>query len=79
MKKIVFVLSFMILTSPAYAVIYKWLDQTGTLNFSDDDARVPSDYRNSMVIGHRRDTDLHQQVTRPAEEFLSVVRRMEVP
>ena len=79
MKKIIFVLSFVILTSPASAVIYKWVDQTGRLNFTGDYARVSSDYRNSIVIGHRRGTDLHQQVTRPAEEFLSVVRRMEVP
>ena len=39
--------------------------------------RLPEQY--SIVIGHRRGTDLHQQVTRPAEEFLSVVRRTEVP
>ena len=48
MKKIILVLSFLVFTSPAHAVIYKWVDQKGALNFTDDYARVPPGYRDSV-------------------------------
>jgi hypothetical protein len=48
MKKLVFLLSLFILTSPASATIYKWVDQQGTINFADDLAKVPPDYRGSV-------------------------------
>ena len=48
MKKIILVLSFLIFASPAYAVIYKWIDQRGAMNFTDDYDRVPPEYRDSV-------------------------------
>ena len=48
MKKLIFLLFLFILTSPASASIYKWVDQQGTINFADDLAKVPPDYRSSV-------------------------------
>jgi hypothetical protein len=48
MKKLIFLLFLFILTSPASASIYKWVDQQGTIYFADDLAKVPPDYRSSV-------------------------------
>lgn len=46
MKKVIFVLSFLfIFASSASAVIYRWVDEKGVVNFSDDYSRVPPEYR----------------------------------
>ena len=48
MKKIILILSFLVLASPAWAIIYKWTDQRGTINFTDTYDNVPSAYRNTV-------------------------------
>ena len=49
MKKLIFILSFFfIFTSPASAAIYKWVDEKGVVNFTDDYSNVPPDYRNKV-------------------------------
>ena len=49
MKKLIFILSFLfIFTSSASAAIYKWVDEKGVVNFTDDYSKVPPDYRNNV-------------------------------
>jgi hypothetical protein len=45
MKKIILILSCLVLASPAWAIIYKWTDQKGTTNFTDNQENVPPGYR----------------------------------
>lgn len=47
MKKFILILSFLVFASPAGAVIYKWTDQKGTTNFTDNQDNVPPGYRDS--------------------------------
>jgi hypothetical protein len=47
MKKIILILSFLVFASPAWAIIYKWTDQKGTTNFTDNQDNVPPGYRDS--------------------------------
>jgi hypothetical protein len=49
MKKLIFILSFLfIFTSSASATIYKWVDEKGVVNFTDDYSNVGPDYRNKV-------------------------------
>ena len=48
MKKLLFILFILIFASSAWATIYRWVDEKGVVNFTDDDSRVPSDYRNKV-------------------------------
>jgi hypothetical protein len=49
MKKLIFILSFLfIFTSSASATIYKWVDEKGVANFTDDYSNVRPDYRNKV-------------------------------
>ena len=49
MKKLIFILSFLfIFTSSASATIYKWVDEKGVVNFTDDYSNVRPDYRNKV-------------------------------
>ena len=46
MKKFIFVLSFLfIFASSVSATIYRWVDEKGVVNFSDDYSKVPPEYR----------------------------------
>jgi hypothetical protein len=48
-KKLIFVLSFLfIFASSASATIYRWVDEKGVVNFSDDYSKVPPEYRNKV-------------------------------
>jgi hypothetical protein len=48
MKKLIFILFLLIFTSSAWATVYKWVDERGTVHFSDDLSKVPPDYRNKV-------------------------------
>ena len=49
MKKLIFVLSFLfIFASSASATIYRWVDEAGVVNFSDDYSKVPPEYRHKV-------------------------------
>jgi chromosome segregation ATPase len=46
MKKALILLILLIFCSPAYAATaYKWVDNEGVVNYTDDHDRIPSDYR----------------------------------
>jgi len=48
MKKLIILLISFIFASSAWATVYKWVDQAGVVNFSDDLSKVPPDYRNKV-------------------------------
>jgi len=48
MKKFIFILFILIFASSASATIYRWVDEKGVVNFTDDDSKIPPDYRNKV-------------------------------
>ena len=49
MKRFIFVLLFLfIFASSATATIYRWVDEKGVVNFTDDYSKVPAEYRNKV-------------------------------
>jgi len=48
MKKLTALLFSFIFASSASAAIYKWVDREGIVNFTDDESRVPSAYRDKV-------------------------------
>ena len=48
-KKLIFALSFLfIFASSASATIYRWVDEEGVVNFSDDYSKIPPEYRHKV-------------------------------
>lgn len=45
MKILLFFLLFLFVGSPAYGDVYKWVDEKGTLHFTDDLSKIPEKYR----------------------------------
>jgi len=45
MKKVLFILFVLIFASSASAAVYKWVDEQGVINFTDDLTKIPPDYR----------------------------------
>ena len=41
------ILAIALVSSPASATIYKWIDQQGNVGFTDDPAKIPSAYRDT--------------------------------
>jgi hypothetical protein len=51
MRKFLILLILLAFSVPAYAAtIYKWEDEKGVVNFSDDYNKVPSAFRDRVVI-----------------------------
>ena len=48
MKKLIFLLILLIFASSASATVYRWVDQGGTVNFTDDYNKVPLAYQDSV-------------------------------
>jgi len=49
MKRFIFVLVFLLISaSCASAAIYRWVDEKGVVNFTDDYSKVPPEYRNKV-------------------------------
>ena len=56
MKKIIFIFPLLILTLSAYAAtVYKWVDKSGVVNFTDDYEKVPPRYRDQVEVEIRKD------------------------
>jgi hypothetical protein len=49
MKKLILILFLLIFASSASATVYKWLDDRGILNFTDDIDNVPAAYQNDVA------------------------------
>ncbi len=39
---------------PAYAEMYKWVDEKGTVHFTDDRSNIPEKYQSNASPGNRR-------------------------
>lgn len=51
MKRIIlFVLSSLMLSMPAYADVYRWVDENGVENFTDSEWNVPAKYRQKATV-----------------------------
>jgi len=51
LRKMLIVLILLIFLSPAYAhTFYKWVDEKGTVNYTDDYNSIPPTYRNRVEI-----------------------------
>jgi hypothetical protein len=48
MKKVIFILLVFVFASSASATVYKWVDEAGVVNFTDDYSKVPPVYRESV-------------------------------
>ena len=48
MKKLLYILMILICASSASASVYKWVDERGVVNFSDDYNKVPPAFRNHV-------------------------------
>ena len=46
MKKLLLISFILIFASSASATVYKWADEGGVMNFTDDYGKIPPDYRN---------------------------------
>jgi hypothetical protein len=56
MKRLFTLLILLAFVVPAYgATIYKWVDQDGVVNFTDDLSKVPPSYRNRVETEERKD------------------------
>jgi hypothetical protein len=61
MTKLVIILILLAFISPVYAAtIYKWVDEKGVVNFTDDYNNVPSSYHDRVEVRHY-----------PAEHYLT--------
>ena len=50
MKKLIVILFVLFFASSASATIYRWVDEKGVVNFTDDDSKIPPDYRNKVEV-----------------------------
>jgi hypothetical protein len=48
MKKFLFILFIFVFASSASAAVYKWVDERGVVNYTDDYSKVPPDDRNKV-------------------------------
>lgn len=61
------VILLVIVGSPAYAEMYKWVDEKGTVHFTDDFSKIPEKYR-SGVESQKTPTELPKKLSTPKKE-----------
>ena len=62
--KIVILILLLVLPSISYAAdIYKWVDKDGSVNFTDDLDKVPSEYRDQVKTEEVKDSEQTQMST----------------
>ena len=50
MPRFVFAVMILVLAASAQADIYKWVDQRGTVNYTEDPGKVPPKYRKKVTV-----------------------------
>lgn len=50
MARYVFALLLLLIAPSAYADIYRWVDERGTVNFTEDPGKVPPKHRKKMTV-----------------------------
>jgi len=68
MKKLLITLILLAFTIPGQAAtIYKWVDEKGVINFTDDYNKVPPPYRDRVIIEERKEIE-EDKITIPPRE-----------
>jgi len=70
MRKMAFMtglaIGFFMIPFLTHAEIYKWVDEKGTVHFTDDYGNIPSSYRNGLKVEIRKETR-PEEVSKPQE------------
>ncbi len=78
MMKFVIILILLAFISPAYAAtIYKWVDEKGVVNFTDDYNNVPSSYRDRVEVKYYPTEHYLTEGVAPAYTDVSPQKRAE--
>ncbi|KAF0221177.1 MAG: hypothetical protein FD174_675 [Geobacteraceae bacterium] len=56
MKNFIVMLTLMLFTAPVTAATYKWVDDKGTLNFTEDYGKIPKKFRKKAKVVGEEDT-----------------------
>jgi len=67
-QSIIILLVLVFLAASAYAATYKWEDDQGTVNFSEDPGSIPPAFRKKASIVGAEEPAPQQDATAPAEE-----------
>jgi len=59
MKELLFIFMILLVTSPASASVYKWVDDRGVTNYTEDISKVPTGYRDRVE-------EVNIAITRPS-------------
>jgi hypothetical protein len=60
-----FTIGFLMIPFLTYAEIYKWIDDKGTVHFTDDYGNIPSSYRERLKVEIRKDIREEETPSRP--------------
>jgi hypothetical protein len=71
--KILLGLCCLLAISPSYAQVYKWVDDSGTVHFTDDPAKVPEDYWDRV----EEKKTVKEQGRKPSDKGTASKRRVE--
>jgi chromosome segregation ATPase len=83
MKKIFFILLFLLIVKPAFAEVYKWVDEKGVLHFTDDIMQIPEKYRTQIerlvTLDERLETKIEGESSpmKKGEDYLDRIGRGE--
>lgn len=66
MKNFIVLVALVVLAAPASAVTYKWVDDRGTVNFTEDLGNVPAKYRKKVKIVGEEEPAAEEAVTEDA-------------
>jgi len=73
MRKMLILFILLIFISPAYAhTFYKWVDEKGIVNYTDDYNNIPSPYRNGVEIEY-----VHEESPLPPVQKMTPQKREE--
>jgi hypothetical protein len=50
-----FIVGFLIIPCFVYAEVYKWIDEKGTIHFTDDESNIPSTHRGRLQVEIRKE------------------------
>jgi hypothetical protein len=50
-----FTVGFLMIPFLVHAEVYKWIDDKGTIHFTDDESNIPSSYRDRLKVEIRKD------------------------
>jgi len=60
-----FIIGFLMIPFSTYAEVYKWIDEKGTVHFTDDYGNIPSTYRERFKVEIREDIREEETLSGP--------------